>query len=161
MTSWMHIWIQVLNHEFMTMNESWIQFWMQSWIQIWNCLIRNCWIPTPCQCIVVIVSALWQTSKNQQANTAKQLCRAMQLKCNLLHFQPADSSRSHPWTPTQDKWLLGVIQQALSMTPSMDAWTALSMTPSMDADTREYIAWVMTFRFFLNRFFNFAFRLLP
>jgi hypothetical protein len=47
------------------------------------------------------------------------------------------------------------------MTPSMDAWAALSMTPSMDADTRECIAWVMPFRFFLNHFFKFAFRLLP
>jgi hypothetical protein len=57
--------------------------------------------------------------------------------------------------------VLGVIPQALSMTPSMDAWAALSMTPSMDADTRECIAWVMPFRFFLNHFFKFAFRLLP
>ena len=68
----------------------------------------------------------------------------MQLKCNLLYFQPADSSRSHRWTPTQDKWLLGVIPQALSMTPSMDARAALSMTPSMDADTRQSIAWCHT-----------------
>ena len=68
----------------------------------------------------------------------------MQLKCNLLYFQPADRSRSHRWTPTQDKWLLGVIPQALSMTPSMDARAALSMTPSMDADTRQSIAWCHT-----------------
>ena len=132
----MRIWIQVLSHEFMTMNESWIHFWMQSWIQIWNCLICNCRIPTSCRSIVVIVSALWQTSKNQQANTAKQLCIAMQLKCNLLHFQQADCSRHHRWTATQDKWLLGVILQALSMTPSMDAWAALSMAPSMESDGR-------------------------
>ena len=83
MTSWMHIWIQVLSHEFMTMNESWIHFWMQSWIQIWNCLICSCWIPTSCRSIVIVGSALWQTSKNQQANTANLVPNSYASQCSL------------------------------------------------------------------------------
>ncbi len=140
MNSSFEVW---MNHEFIS------SFWIQLWIQILNCMFRNCWIPTSCRSIVVVGSALWQ-----QANTAMQQCIAMQLKGNLQHFQQADCSRHYRWAPpsmtvewphrltlTQDTRLLGVVPQALSMTPSMDAWAALSMTPSMDADTRHSIAW--------------------
>ncbi len=109
----MHIWIQVLSQRIQVHDYEWI---MNSNM---NCLIRNSWIPTSCRSIVVVVSALWQRRKNQQANTAKQPFIAMQLKCNLLHFQQADRSRHYRWAPP-------------------------SMTASIDSDTRQSIAWCHT-----------------